>query len=51
MTPAEFQARLDAISEHKGVPYGRAHLLFDMEKEHGRKALQYKGYLALSDAF
>lgn len=51
MNPEDFVKRLDAISEHDGVPYGRAHLLFDEEEKHGEAILQYKGYLALSDAF
>lgn len=50
MSPEDFVKRLDAISEHDGVPYGRAHLLFDEEEKHGQVVLQYKGYLALSDA-
>lgn len=50
-SPEDFVKRLDAISEHDGIPYGRAHLLFDEEEKHGRAVLQYKGYLALSDAF
>ncbi|MEK6806920.1 MAG: hypothetical protein AABY95_09775 [Pseudomonadota bacterium] len=49
--PAEFQKRLDSISEHESVPYGRAHLIFDAEAEHGQAILQYRGYLSLSDAF
>lgn len=51
ISSAEFEKRLNAISEHNGVPYGRAHLLFDMEEEHGQAVLKYRGYLALSDAF
>jgi|ERR1039458_1300696 hypothetical protein len=51
ISPEEFVKRLDAISEYKGVPYGRVHLLFDEEEKHGQATLQYKGYLALSDAF
>ncbi len=51
MSPGEFQQRLDAISEKDGVPYGRAHMLFDSEEEYGHAATQYKGYLALTDAF
>ena len=51
MSPGEFQRRLDAISEQDGVPYGRAHGLFDSEEKYGHAAVQYKGYLALSDAF
>ncbi len=47
----QFEKRLDAISEFGGVPYGRAHLLFDEEDAHSRACLQYKGFLALSDAF
>lgn len=48
---ADFQKRLDAISELDGVPYKRAYLLFDEEEKHKRATLQYKGYLTLSDAF
>lgn len=51
LSPEEFVKRLDAISESDGVPYGRAHLLFDAEQKHQQAILQYKGYLALSDAF
>lgn len=51
MSPGEFQRRLDAISEQDGVPYGRAHKLFDSEEKYGHAVAQYKGYLALSDAF
>lgn len=51
ISPEAFQERLEAILEHDGIPYGRAHLLFDKEQEHAQAVLQYKGYLALSDAF
>lgn len=51
MEPAEMQNRLDAISEDHGVPYGRVHELFDAEKAYGLKAIKYRGYLSLSDAF
>ena len=51
LSPEEFVKRLDAISESDGVPYGRAHLLYDEEQKHQQAVLQYKGYLALSDAF
>lgn len=51
ISPEDFVKRLDAISEHEGIPYGRAHLLFDKEQEHEQAIHQYKGYLALSDAF
>jgi hypothetical protein len=48
--PSDFMKRLDAISEHNGVPYGRVHLIFDEEEEYGYQVINYKGYLALSDA-
>ncbi|MBI5450122.1 MAG: hypothetical protein HY940_02080 [Gammaproteobacteria bacterium] len=51
LSPEEFVKRLDAISECDGVPYGRVHLLFNEEQKHQQAILQYKGYLALSDAF
>lgn len=51
MSLEEFVKQLDAISEHGGVPYGRAYLLFDEEEKHSQAVLKYKGYLALSDAF
>ena len=51
LSPEEFVKRLDAISENDGISYGRAHLLFDEEQKHREATLQYKGYLALSDAF
>ena len=51
LSPEDFVKRLDAISESDGIPYGRAHLLFDEEQKHQQAILQYKGYLALSDAF
>lgn len=43
--------RLSVISEYKGTPYGRAHLVFEAEDEHAAAILNYQGYLALSDAF
>jgi len=46
-----FEKQLEDISEHEGVAYGRAHLLFNEEEKHGIECLQYKGYLSLSDAF
>lgn len=49
--PEDFVKRLDSISEQDGVPYGRAYLLFDEEEKHAQSVLEYKGYLALSDAF
>lgn len=51
LTPEEFVKRLDAISESDGIPYGRVHLIFDEEQKHKEAILQFKGYLALSDAF
>ena len=51
ISPENFVKRLDAISEQDGIPYCRAHLLFDEEDKHGEAVLQYKGYLALADAF
>ncbi len=51
MEPGEMQRRLDAISDDNGVPYGRVHELFDAEKAYGLKAIKFKGYLSLSDAF
>ena len=51
LSPEDFVKRLDAISESDGIPYGRAHLLFDEEQKHQQAIFQYKGYLALSDDF
>jgi len=47
----EFEERLDLISKYNGIPYGRVYKLFDSEDEHRQVCLQFKGYLALSDAF
>jgi hypothetical protein len=47
----EFEKRLHSISEHNGVPYGRARMLFENEDKHSQACLQYKDYLALSGAF
>ncbi len=51
LSPEEFVKRLEAISGSDGILYGRVHLLFEKEQKYQQKALQYKGYLALSDAF
>jgi hypothetical protein len=51
MTGAEFEKRLHATFTEGGVPFKRAHLLFDREKEYGLETLKFGGYLALSDAF
>jgi hypothetical protein len=50
VTVEQFMKQLDAISEHKGTAFARAHLLFEAEDEHANAVLQYKGYLSLSDA-
>jgi hypothetical protein len=47
----DLEKRLDAISEYNGVPYGRAHMIFNAEEAFSRGALRYRGFLALSDAF
>jgi hypothetical protein len=51
ISPEDFVNQLDSISEYDGVPYGRVHMLFDEEENHGRECLIFKGYLALSDGF
>ena len=51
MNPEDFVKQLEKISEESGIPYRRAHILFDKEEEHEAAALKYKGYLSLSDAF
>lgn len=51
LSPDDFVKRLDAVSKCDGISYGRVHLLFDEEQKHQQTILQYKGYLALSDAF
>lgn len=48
---SEVLERLERISKHEGVPFGRVHLIFDAEQAHSKQALRFKGYLALSDAF
>lgn len=50
-SPEDFVKRLDAVSGQDGVPYGRTQLLFDEECKYGEQVLQYKGHLALSEAF
>lgn len=50
VTVEQFMKRLEAISEHKGKAFARAHLLFEAEDVHSNSVLQYKGYLAVSDA-
>lgn len=51
VTIEQFMKRLKAISEHNGVAFARTHLLFEAEDAHREAVLQYRGYLALSDAF
>src|SRR5689334_16982800 len=48
---AEFQKRLDDISEYEGVPFGRVNLIFEAEASYGNAAAKFIGYLHLSDAF
>jgi hypothetical protein len=43
--------RLDEISDYRGQPYGRVHLIFDAEDKHLQETKRFRGYLALSDAF
>ena len=50
MTIEERMKNLERISFHDGVPYGRAHDLFDAESAHEREVLRYQGYLVSSDA-
>jgi len=53
LSPEEFVKRLDAISESDGIPYGRAHLLFDEEQKH-QEAIPTRATLRcpmLSNAF
>jgi hypothetical protein len=52
MNPGEMQQRLEEISRHGDVAYGRVHDLFESEKRYGLEvASRFHGYLALSDAF
>lgn len=51
MSPEDFVKRLADISQHEGVPYRRAYLVFEEEEKHAQAILQFKGHLALSDAF
>lgn len=51
LSPEDFVKRLDSISEYNGIPYGRTQNLLDKEQKHQQAVLQYKGYVALSNAF
>ena len=51
ISPEDFVKRLEAISNHDGMAYGRALRVFDSEAAHAEAVHQYKGYLALSHAF
>jgi len=51
MSPEEFVKRLQDISEHDGIPYGRRRLIDEKEQTYNSRVLKYKGHLALSDAF
>lgn len=44
-------ANLERISWCDGIPYGRAHRIFDAESQYGNEAARYVGYLVTSDAF
>lgn len=48
---SEVMTRLERVSVHEGVSFGRAHSIFDAENAHAAGVLALKGYLALSDAF
>lgn len=50
-TPEEIVERLYSISERDGVPYADIELLYREEQAYKDAIQQYKGYLALSDAF
>jgi hypothetical protein len=47
----EVMERLERVSLHEGIPFGRAHSIFDAENAHAAGVLALEGYLALSDAF
>ncbi len=51
MSLDKFQSKLKSISEHNGVPYGRAFQLFKDEDKHNLEILRFSGYISLSDAF
>ena len=51
LSPEEFVKRLDTISQNDGIPYSRLNLLLEKEQKYQQEIFQYKGYLALSDAF
>lgn len=51
MTGEEFQKRLQEAFMYKGQVYGRVHLIYESEAEHGMAVTKYSGHLALSDAF
>ncbi len=51
ISPEDFVQRLGSISQYRGTAYGRLHLLFDEEEKHEQAILQYKGYVAISNAF
>jgi hypothetical protein len=50
-SPEDFVRRLEAISVYEGAPYGRLQLIREEEEKHRQAMLQYKGQVALSDAF
>jgi hypothetical protein len=51
LSPRDFEQRLRDISKYQGIVYGRVFELMDAETEYGTQCVQFKGYLALSDAF
>lgn len=51
MTGAEFQARLEQTFAEDGVPFKRAHFMFETEAQYGLEAAELRGYLSLSDGF
>ena len=51
LSPEEFQRRLEEISVYDDEPYERCQIIHEAEAEHGNEMLQFRGFLALSDAF
>jgi hypothetical protein len=51
MSSQDIQSRLEQISMHRRIPYGRARSVYELEDEHRRVFSKYRGYLAQSDAF
>ena len=51
MTGAEFQNRLDAAFVFESANYGRVHLIHGKQDAYMEEVVQFRGHLALSDAF